>query len=404
MSSETAARKKRSNSESTPAPEGDHRKRRRNRTTQSCLNCHTSKRMCDRKRPACARCTQLGLTGLCVYEVDDPSQRTETQDESSRLLKRVAELEGVIRELKNKPHPRWTQTANSAEEFEKWHSRPLLPGIESESCSSNAPSPPASSSSSERGESGSRSSTSAPTFAKSANGTLFPPSIHLPTGINSRRKSPYQQNSPLSTPSPPLLTPTDEYPLSHIGISGQGSLPMSQDFDLASMFMTYPGLMGCSDNSFGPMNENRPDSFHTKHSGGHCGCLHEPTSYTVMLELSLRLRKASDVLSRSTNHQIGGLCHLHQRISDLDSFASTALSDISVTPSDLPDSLGSPDRAHHGAMHGGFHPSHIYPGRSPSASQGPMQNIRTWDLMSSGANSPASLDDSFMSWEPPRRP
>ena len=28
-----------------PAPEGDHRKRRRNRTTQSCLNCHASKRM-----------------------------------------------------------------------------------------------------------------------------------------------------------------------------------------------------------------------------------------------------------------------------------------------------------------------------------------------------------------------
>ncbi|GJE95936.1 Zn(II)2Cys6 transcription factor [Phanerochaete sordida] len=39
------------------------------RTTQSCLNCHTSKRKCDRKRP-CQRCIQLGLVGLCVYEVD----------------------------------------------------------------------------------------------------------------------------------------------------------------------------------------------------------------------------------------------------------------------------------------------------------------------------------------------
>ena len=54
---------------------------------------------CDRKRPACARCTQLGLTGLCVYEVDDPTQRSDSQDESARLLKRVAELEGVIREV-----------------------------------------------------------------------------------------------------------------------------------------------------------------------------------------------------------------------------------------------------------------------------------------------------------------
>ncbi|KAF8212474.1 hypothetical protein K438DRAFT_1246551 [Mycena galopus ATCC 62051] len=32
---------------------------------QSCLNCHTSKRKCDRKCP-CQRYIQLGLTGLCV--------------------------------------------------------------------------------------------------------------------------------------------------------------------------------------------------------------------------------------------------------------------------------------------------------------------------------------------------
>ncbi|KAF8207731.1 hypothetical protein K438DRAFT_1814127, partial [Mycena galopus ATCC 62051] len=43
----------------------DHRKRRRNRTTQSCLNCHTSKRKCDRKRP-CQRCIQLGLVSCVV--------------------------------------------------------------------------------------------------------------------------------------------------------------------------------------------------------------------------------------------------------------------------------------------------------------------------------------------------
>ena len=39
-------------------------------------------------------------TGLCVYEVDDPTQQTDSQDESTRLLKRVAELEGVIREVR----------------------------------------------------------------------------------------------------------------------------------------------------------------------------------------------------------------------------------------------------------------------------------------------------------------
>lgn len=44
MSAEKPTRSAKS-STSNPAPPGDHRKRRRNRTTQSCLNCHASKRM-----------------------------------------------------------------------------------------------------------------------------------------------------------------------------------------------------------------------------------------------------------------------------------------------------------------------------------------------------------------------
>ncbi|KAJ7287474.1 hypothetical protein C8J57DRAFT_1167579 [Mycena rebaudengoi] len=109
MPADTSMSTKRRSNKSTPLPDGDHRKRRRNRTTQSCLNCHTTKRMCDRGRP-CSRCTQLGLSGVCVYEIDDPARRTDTRDESSRLVSRIAELEGVIRELKNKPHPRWLDT------------------------------------------------------------------------------------------------------------------------------------------------------------------------------------------------------------------------------------------------------------------------------------------------------
>ena len=47
MSSEPAKRKKidAPTSPATSAGDGDHRKRRRNRTTQSCLHCHASKRM-----------------------------------------------------------------------------------------------------------------------------------------------------------------------------------------------------------------------------------------------------------------------------------------------------------------------------------------------------------------------
>ncbi|KAI0695300.1 hypothetical protein BC835DRAFT_1406246 [Cytidiella melzeri] len=104
--------------------EVDHRKRRRNRTTQSCLNCHTSKRKCDRKRP-CQRCIQLGLTGLCVYEVDDPALRDDPNiDETTRLRNRIAELESLVRELRGKPHPRWAEpNFCDGDATEKWHSR-----------------------------------------------------------------------------------------------------------------------------------------------------------------------------------------------------------------------------------------------------------------------------------------
>lgn len=72
----------------------DHRKRRRNRTTQSCLNCHTSKRMCDRGRYGfklilgnqmtnirlavrpCSRCRQLGLVSCSVFNVRRPLTNT----------------------------------------------------------------------------------------------------------------------------------------------------------------------------------------------------------------------------------------------------------------------------------------------------------------------------------------
>ncbi|KAI0770069.1 hypothetical protein C8Q74DRAFT_1203013 [Fomes fomentarius] len=104
--------------------EVDHRKRRRNRTTQSCLNCHTSKRKCDRKRP-CQRCIQLGLTGLCVYEVDDPALRDDPNvDENTRLRNRIAELESLVRELRGKPHPKWAEpNFCDGDANEKWHSR-----------------------------------------------------------------------------------------------------------------------------------------------------------------------------------------------------------------------------------------------------------------------------------------
>ncbi|TDL25390.1 hypothetical protein BD410DRAFT_766012 [Rickenella mellea] len=100
----------------------DHRKRRRNRTTQSCLHCHTNKRKVRLGRP-CQRCTQLGMTGLCIYEVEDPDARHDPDvAETTRLQNRIAELEILVRELRGKPHPRWTKALSERNMSEVWHS------------------------------------------------------------------------------------------------------------------------------------------------------------------------------------------------------------------------------------------------------------------------------------------
>ncbi|KAJ7763549.1 hypothetical protein DFH07DRAFT_395358 [Mycena maculata] len=232
----------------TPSPtNGDHRKRRRNRLTQSCLNCHATKRMCDRKRP-CSRCSQLGLTGNCVYETDDPSSQ-DKQDEGNRLMGRIAELEGVIRELKNKPHPRWLAEQDR---------------ISSDSDGIH-PSPPSS------------GGTSPPVWA-------FP-------------------SSPPSKPSgvPPLF-------------SSQTSAPCSSyaNDTMESLLAAYTGLT---------------DHMYIRR-GGDCGCLNEVACYSVVLDLSLRLRKTADVLARSPSHAITSGCALSTRISELDTLVKRLLLNV----------------------------------------------------------------------------
>jgi len=59
------------------------------------------------------------------------------------------------------------------------------------------------------------------------------------------------------------------------------------------------------------------------HAGlGHCGCANETNSYIVLLELSLRLRKASEVVGHHFKHFSGSTCGLNQRITELDKFIS----------------------------------------------------------------------------------
>ncbi|KAK8864494.1 hypothetical protein IAR55_001744 [Kwoniella newhampshirensis] len=92
----------------------DHRKRKRNRTIRSCVPCHNHKRKCDRKRP-CGRCTALGLTGTCVYEIDEARDLNDPDvAEADRLRRRIAELEQVVRELRQRTPTRGPNAGNVA--------------------------------------------------------------------------------------------------------------------------------------------------------------------------------------------------------------------------------------------------------------------------------------------------
>ncbi|KAG8935754.1 hypothetical protein FRC03_006438 [Tulasnella sp. 419] len=103
--------------ESGPLPvlPRNFRTKKRNRVMQSCVACHSQKRKCDRKRP-CTRCTEHGIAGQCVYQLEDPVLREgPEQDELLRLRGRVADLEHTVRVLMQKPLSKRAAAALEAE-------------------------------------------------------------------------------------------------------------------------------------------------------------------------------------------------------------------------------------------------------------------------------------------------
>ncbi|KAM5531669.1 hypothetical protein V8D89_014658 [Ganoderma adspersum] len=388
MSAETTATKKRASATSPKrTSEDDHRRKRRNRPTQSCLNCHTSKRMCDRQRP-CGRCTQLGLTGLCVYEVDNPTQRANAQDEAGRLKKRVAELESIIRELKNKPHPRWAQ-----------------PGSEG----NDAPSGPESSAHSKRTSPVPSSSSPRPS---SAHRISSPPPLSASFSRNTRSSSSSVSSpSPLHTPSPTPQSPVDSSLPSGAEVAALLSNP---HYDLSSLLGSYqfsngPGI---DDALFGdmldPMLPATPEVCMHHRSDEHCGCLNDHTSYHTVLELSLRLRRATEILSRYAKHHPQSDCRVHKEISELDRFTTSALGNILAPPeAALPQVHARNAAVATTAVFGRPPFAGARPGLGvppPSQSTHAIQSPRAWDFKQA---QPASYpsppwEDSFMSWEPLR--
>ncbi|KAH9839528.1 uncharacterized protein C8Q71DRAFT_704445 [Rhodofomes roseus] len=407
MSVEPQARKKRSASDVSAVkqrttPEDDHRRKRRNRTTQSCLNCHTSKRMCDRKRP-CGRCTQLGLTGLCVYEVDDPSRNGDSQDEKCRLQKRVAELESVIRELKNKPHPRWVagqDTSDRARMQQAATSSPPPLTINTGPYTPRGSTPGGPSRSSPVPESGG-TVTRAPTFSHSSPLMSVGP-LRVPSSPSAA------DSSPIATPSPMSVSPLDPHLSCGLGLNS--------DYDLSSLFACSAEKTGMEESFFSEIWDRLVPpggSCDSARPGEHCGCLNDPATYNTILELSLRLRKAADILGRSTNHTSGiSNCMVNQNIVELDRFTSTALGNINAPP----DPFGSGSNQNRATISAPSNTSATYstfgtrPNPSTSA-QGvtvspPLvqsQSVRTWDYKPDSPYLSSPWEDPFMSWMPQRR-
>ncbi|EIN08465.1 hypothetical protein PUNSTDRAFT_103324 [Punctularia strigosozonata HHB-11173 SS5] len=254
----------------------DHRKLPRNRATKSCLNCFKSKRMCDRKRP-CTRCTQLGLTGLCVYEVDDPDRTRDNEGDIPHLQRRIGELESIIRELKNKPHPRW---ASPSEPFDM--------GAGLRNLGPPTPSPTVSS----RSISG---SVSPPTCTTPARGL---PGVGLPPGVDQELMV--------------LLRALNQAPSTHF-----------EDPAGPSQF-NFVGQIADDACGIGFVQNGKQAV---------CACVTEPANYHVLLELSLRLRRAANMLSYSAQHAGSTTCPLLQRIVEVDALINETLGNTHTIPS-----------------------------------------------------------------------
>jgi hypothetical protein len=335
--------------------------------------------------------------------------------------------------MKNKPHPRWVQTtlAKVAQDAEKWHERmndANAAAAAAAACSSDiAPLPPQSStpsptrtaSSSPRSVAGSLSDrceaphvlphlTGSPTFHSiHPQQHLAPDASPAPALEHSHHSS---VSSPSSSPSPVIMSPIE--PSSSMPVSVVGS----SDFDLASILSSYsPQTSNDYEDSHNlayseMMQTNKVSAarspvaaahdensyFHNvfpapRHEHGHCGCLHDAASYNVLLELSLRLRKAAQVLANSSNHRLGLTCPVNQRVTELDNFASNALTNISCTIDTLsPTSLLQSHHAPTAALMSAHHSAPQYASPNGPALPNNMRPIAPTNVPGTGATTPVT--------------
>ncbi|KAI9069281.1 hypothetical protein FKP32DRAFT_1560031 [Trametes sanguinea] len=397
-SKSSAAKLRAAVTSSKRTPEDGHRRIRRYRLSRSCLNCRTSKRMCDRRSP-CGRCTSLGQTELCAYEVDNPSQRiTNVHKEAARLQKIVAELDGIIRQRKNTSHPRCalpegacTVGANpgTGTTYSTGACAEISTSQTVQSIADLSPLNPASRSR---------------TFP-----LLSPSPMPGASSGPSSLPSPFGTPLPLATPGSQLPSPIDSY------ASGGAHLinsMLNSDYDLSSLLpccQPESNRTG-ADTHLNNMLETPFTPTHAWPAGDsqdHCGCLTNYTSYTTVLGLSLRLRRATEVLARSANHGALSDCEIYRRISELHRFTTIALSNIASPPEPPSHSSHPPASPVFGSAiygipgHLGLQASHSGPAQ-PQARHA-LQSPCAWDIKQAQPQSYLSppWDDSLMSWKPP---
>lgn len=249
--------------------------------------------------------------------------------------------------------------------------------------------------------------------------------------------------SAFSSPSP--NHPPSPSPLSPISVAPAQSSQVPQgNYDITSLLSScYTEPTGMEDNMFESIFDrlvhtdmehgNIPvmDPGHSLMAHGdcqvedHCGCLNDSLSYTVVLELSLRLRKAAETLQNSPKHTPGSTCQINQRIAELDRLTTlvftslisrhdcsscfalrNVLGSISIPPhsssytNHRPVARAIPNPSYHApSMYGGPGPANV-----PSISAHSGNSLRSWDLHPPNSYPSPPGDDAFMSWEPPRRP
>jgi hypothetical protein len=243
--------------------------------------------------------------------IDDFCDRTNDEGDIPRLQRRIGELESVIREvrqqytlrtsklitsekLKNKPHPRWASslernTADMSDADSQMIPRKSGNGRPTVSEHSNISFPPIR--------------------------TTFPPSPTPTVGSTTGSNSPSICNTP----------PT--------GLSGGNGMRHGLDQELLA-------ILGALNQA--PIGDQSSSLTHPTKSnvcrGPHgaqldmcvCPCIMEPPSYHALLELSLRLRRAADIISLSAHHLGGTSCFLLQRIIEVDTLIRSVARQMSA--------------------------------------------------------------------------